>query len=95
MEVVNESKVPRVGCIDFLRLVRPALRKISRLRLTLSVAIFIHSSKFARMGILFIGVTAAPATCIIAPSSCGVRGLAPTPESRFLTGVAAALIEFI
>jgi hypothetical protein len=64
---------------------------------TLSVAIFIHSSKLARSGITrFMGVTAVPATLGMSSCSCdGVCGLfrLPPSERRLLAGVAEARIE--
>ena len=71
--------------------------------LTLSVAIFIHSSKFASIGTRLSGVTAwPPATAVPSPvlfslssSSPGVRGLSGAlKDCRFRTGETAALREF-
>lgn len=68
MEVVNESKIPGVGSIDFLN--RCSIRSIVTEKRwifrTLSVAIFIHSSKFeliTSMGTLTTGVSATDMSC--------------------------------
>ena len=97
MEIINERKVPRVLRIDFLfsssalAAVWPLMPGGFRDTRTLSVAIFIHSSKFANMGTLFIGVTAVPVTLNPPPSSpfTGVCGLAPVSDLRRRMGVAA------
>jgi hypothetical protein len=93
MEVVYESEVPRIGRIDFLRVL--AFACTASLGLTLSVASFIHSSKLASMGTLFIGVTALPLTCNPSSPSAGVLGLWVFIDRRLRIGVAASLIWFM
>lgn len=63
--------------------------------LTLSVAIFIHSSKFASKGMMrFMGATADPTTSRSSSPFAGVCGLfCPPREASRRPGVAEALIE--
>ena len=102
MEIIYQGKIPRVCGVYFLVQISQ-VRARQRQRLTLSVAIFIHSSKFARIGTRFMGVEPLPATMAIPWDPAfslswplGVRGLPEAPiDLRILTGEAAALMEFI
>jgi hypothetical protein len=99
VKVVDQGKVPRVVGIDFLAW-SVLLNRLKYVVLypTLSVAIFIHSSKLASSGMTrFIGVTAVPATSGMSWSwSCdGVCGLSCPVicEMRCREGVAEARRE--
>ncbi len=97
MKVVYKRKVPGIGRIYFLASSAVPNHQYAGLsERTLSVAIFIHSSKFASIGTLFTGVTLLP-VAKTSPSFSfpGVPGLPPAKDLRFRTGVAAALIWFI
>jgi hypothetical protein len=70
VEVVDQRKVPGVVRIDFLAMLAFTHGTQQPFH-TLSVAIFIHSSKLANKGITrFPGVTAVPVTSGISWSSC-------------------------
>jgi len=96
VKVVNQSEVPRIGRIDFLFIVSTRLCPVYKILRTLSVAIFIHSSKFASRGMTrFIGVTAVPVTSGMGSwlfdGVCGLFCAASDMRRRF--GVADALME--
>jgi hypothetical protein len=67
MEIINQCKVPTIRRIDFL-----ALLHHSGYTRTLSVAIFIHSSKLARIGTFRTGVCGPSTDLTTVPF--GVRG---------------------
>ena len=96
MKVINQGKVPTVRCINFLHIQHPLTTKRTG-KGTLSVAIFIHSSKFARIGTFRTGVWGRSSTaCRTVPF--GVRGGDPSPVLALRRGdpwVVAAATTFL
>lgn len=76
MEVVNKCEVPRVRGVNFLtKLLEPAAQKI--VKRTLSVAIFIHSSKLeliTSLGTLITGGGATDLSCCFCFAVLDVSG---------------------
>ena len=68
MKIINQCKIPTICRVDFL-----SSTHLTVYDDTLSVAIFIHSSKFARMGTFLIGVELASSTAF-KTVPLGVRG---------------------